>query len=379
MKEKLIFTSITCLAVTFLFTSCNSAQPNKPYTPDTQISSRNKVPAINGVNLYALLLSPTYDQMELLDLSDNRVKLTVATGRKPVELAVSPDRAHILVINQSDGTVSSYYREDNQKIQSLGTIGSGLNPTDVLFNNTGTEAYVAYQGNGRINVVQILNRARPVIKRVISLKDNSPAISATPYKLAISSDDSNLYAIDQNNGTLYSFKRTSEGFIQENSFKLSGNDEHTSLEDLAFYDNKLYISDSANARITVFDTKENKVLTNISLTTQEIKNEIFPGKIAISVQTKKLYVANQGSSTIGVIDLKNNSLLKHIFLSQNTKSDSFEPSGISISNNGNSIYVTNSAGRNLSIISGKEDKLLRNIGTTESSGTLVPLSAIEMI
>ncbi len=380
MKKQLILTSLIGLAAQFILTSCSAANPNAPYQPGVSTSSRNRLPVnIAGNSLFALLLSPTFDRMELLDLSDNRVKLTVSTGRNPMELSVSPDRAHILVINQSDGTISSFFREDNQKIRSLGTIGSGLFPTDVLFNNKGTEAYVAYQGTGRINVLQILNRARPVIKRILTLNDNSQGIAAAPYKLAISPDDNVIYTIDKNNGTLFTFRKTNEEFVRENSFKLGSNDEKSSLEDLVFFDNKLYISDSLNARITVFDTKENKVSATISLASQDIKNAILPGKIAISAQTKKLYVANEGSSTIGVVDLNSNKLLKHIFLSQNTVSDSAGPSDISINSTGSTIYVTNSAGRNLSIISGKTDTLLRNIGTTQSSGAIAPLSAIEVI
>src|SRR5688572_24299829 len=103
MRKEIIFNSIIGLTLSLLAASCNgSTNPNAPYQPDTTTSSaRNRLPAnINAGNLFALLLSPTQDQMELLDLVDNRVKLAVSTGRNPIELSVSPDKAHILVINQ---------------------------------------------------------------------------------------------------------------------------------------------------------------------------------------------------------------------------------------------------------------------------------------
>jgi DNA-binding beta-propeller fold protein YncE len=378
-NRKIFFSSIIGLAFNLIINSCSASQPNAPYAPDTSASSRNKITAAQSANLYALLLSPTHDQLELLDLVDNRVTLSVSTGRNPVELSVSPDHSHILVINQLDGTISEFFREDNQHISTIGTVGSGSNPTDVTFNNKGTEAYVAYQGTGRINVLQILNRARPVLKNTLTLKNNAAGVVPSPYKLAVSSDDNFLYAVDRNTGTLYTFRKTNDDFVQENFFDLSSNDQKTLPEDMLFFDNKLYISDSANARIIIFDTTTNQVTGSLSLASQEVKNEILPGRMAINTVAKKLYVANQGSSTIGVLDLTKNTLIKHIFLSRNTASDSFEPSDISVSSNGNTVYVTNTSGRNLSIISGKDDTLLRNIGTTASSGAIAPLSAIEII
>ncbi len=362
--------------LSLLTLSCSGIQPTAPYQQNTTTSGRTKPPA--STNLFALILTPTSDEMSILDLTDNRIKNSIKTGRNPVDLAISPGKAHILVINRLDGTISSFFREDNQKISFIGTVGSGINPSSVIFNNKGTEAYVSYPDSQRILVLSILNRARPVIKDILLLKNPDENTNSAPYKLAISGDDNRLFVVERGNKNLFTFKKSNENFTQENISKISSENEKVSPEDILFRDNKLYISDSTNARIIVFDPNENKVSTSINLSSQDIKSSILPTNMDISVQ-KKLYVITQGSSTVAIIDLVSNKLLKHIFLTTNTVSDSGEPTDISISSDGNLIYVTNDSGRNLSIISGKEDKLLRNIGTTPSSGAIPPLSAIKLI
>lgn len=366
-----------------LISSCTATRPNQPYTPDNQNpGSRGDQTIIanaNLGNLYALLLSPTNDQLSLLDLADNRVKLSVDTGRNPQILGVSPNKSHILVGNQLDGTISSYFREDNYKIKELGTIGAGGLATDIVFNSTGTEAYVANQNLGRITVLEILNRDRPKIKKILSIKtdDNSTAL-ASPFKLAVSSDNNTIYSIDKTNGRLYSFKRENNEFTQSTTFNLN-NQTRTVPEDIIFDNDKLYITDSNNSSLITVDTKSNNTITTLPLTNTEFRDSLIPTRIAFNSKAGKMYIINQGVSTVAVINTNQNTLVKHISLANNTTSDAGEPSDISISENGTSIYVTNNVGRNLSIISGTEDRLLRNIGTSISAGSLVPLSAIKII
>ncbi|RYX96959.1 YncE family protein [bacterium] len=330
-------------------------------------------------NLYALLLSPTNDQISLLDLADNRVKLSVKTGRNPQFLAVSPNKSHILVVNQLDGTISTFFREDNYRIRDLGTIGASGTPTDITFNSTGTEAYVADQTLGRITVLEILNRDRPKVKKIISVRsDNEFTAIASPFKVAVSQDNNNLYAIDKNNGRVYTFNRQNNDFVQNLTINLSGQTRSTP-EEILFDKDKLYITDSTNSTLITVDTKTNAVINTLSLTNQDFRENLIPTRMAINSNAGKLYVVNNGTSSIAVVNINNNTLTKHISLATNTVSNAGGPSDISVSDNGNTIYVTNTVGRNLSIISGTQDILLRNIGTSASAGALVPLSAIKII
>ncbi|MFN8576168.1 MAG: YncE family protein [Candidatus Sericytochromatia bacterium] len=382
MKNKIknILTSV--LVSTFAY-SCVANRPNQAYDPSvlpnagrTDIRS---IANLNLTNLYALLLSPTNNQLSLLDLADNRVKLSVNTGRNPQVLAVSPNKSHILVGNQLDGTISSFFREDNFVIRDLGVIGSGGLASDIIFNSNGTEAYAANQNLGRLSVLSILNRDRPKVKKVLSIKvDDVSSPLASPSKLALSSDNNTIYALDKNNGRLFIFTKKDNSFVQDITVNLN-TQVRVVPEDIMFSNDKLYITDSNNSSIIVFDTIEKKVSNTISISDNTYKDSLIPTKMAFNSKEGKIYVINQGISTVAVIDSNKNSLVKHISLSNNSVNDAGEPSDISISDNGAFLYVTNNVGRNLSIISGKEDKLLRNIGTTMSAGALLPLSAINII
>ncbi len=370
--------------LTVFSSSCVAVRPGQPYTQNTSSTvGRNEITNIQASkslnNLYALLLAPTKDQISLLDLADNRVKLSMQTGRNPQVLAVSPNKSHILVVNQLDNTISTFFREDNYKIRDLGTIGSNGTPTDIIFNNSGTEAYVTNQSLGRITILEILNRDRPRIKKIISIKaDENTNTLPTPFKVTVSSDDKTIYAIDKNNAKLYNFTKNNDDYVQNPTISLTGA-SRVIAEDIIIDKDKLYITDSNNSSLITVDTKQNNSVNTISLANQDFKDSLIPTKMAVNSTGGKLYVINQGSSTVAVIDINKLSLIKHIALSNKTVSDASEPSDISVSDNGTTIYVTNNVGRNLSIISGTEDRLLRNIGTTASSGALVPLSAVKIL
>lgn len=368
-------------AISFLvLASCHIQSPGKiPYDSVDNNKSRTQSEKTEKKSEYALILLPTQNKMQLLDMMVNRVGFSISTGHNPVDLDVSPDGRRILVINSQDGTISSYFKEDNQTIQFLGSIGSGTNPSHVIFNNKGTEAFVTYEGSNRIAVLQILNREKPNIKKIINLKDNESKLALSPYKLAISSDDNTLFVIDKNSGKVFLFKRENDQFIQDKIFSLSDS-EKIVPEDMIFNENKLYISDSNNSQVLVFDTKESKVTSKILIKNQDTKiSDFIPTKMVINEKTGKLYVINEGLASVVVLDTKNNTMIKNILLSSGSKTDSSEPTDISINVDRTILYVTNAGGRNLSMISTKNDELIRNIGTTESVGNLPVLSAIKIL
>lgn len=376
MKKLLIVSIISALTLS----ACHIPSPgNLPYTSTEVTTTRTQSDTVQKKSEYALILLPTENKMQLLDMMVNSVDFSVQTGHKPVDLAVSPDKRRIMVINEEDGTISSYFKEDNQTIQFLGNIGSGTKPSHVIFNNKGTEAFVCYEGSNKILVLQILNRERPTIKKVINLKDDTAKLTLSPYKLAISADDNTLFAIDKGNAKVFSFKKENDQFTQDNSFNLSDSDKITP-QDMIFNDNKLYISDSNNAQILVFDTKENKVANKIGLKSNEVQiTDLMPSKMVFNEKTNKLYIINESIASVFVVDTKTNTMVKNILLSSNSKTDSFQPTDISINADRTTLYVTNAAGRNLSLISAQTDTLIRNTGTTDSAGDLPVLSAIKIL
>ncbi len=375
MKKVIILTSL------FLLSSCRMTPiGSQPYKVDTSAikSTRGDFSKLNTIfnSNYALLLLPTQNKIQVFDTIENRVSSSISTGKTPSDISVSPDKKRIIVTNSQDGTISSYFRESGSKLQYLGDSGSGDNPTSVIFNNLGTEAFVAYNGSNKINVLQILVRQKPNVKKILRLKEDGNLFN--PYKLAVSEDDKTLFAIDKDNGKLFTFKKDNDEFTQSNVFDFKEK-EKAILEHLVYNKDKLYISDSNSNQIIVFDTKENIVSNKIALRKEASNIDLIPTKMALNSVLNKLYVINEGSASVSVVDTSKNELIKEINLSLNSKQDNLELTNLSINNDGSYIYITGASGKNLSIISGKNDSLIRTIGTTDSIGDLPIFSAIKML
>lgn len=363
---------ILAFLVTLTTSSCIG---NRNISSDVDSIKSN---AIETASQFALILFPTLDRIELLDLRTNRSNIVVKTGRNPTDLVVAPDKKNILVINRLDGSVSSFFREDNIRIQGTGTIGNGQNPNDIIFSNSGKEAFVAFTGTQRVSIFKVLNRNRPELLESIILRDDK-GNEYIPNRLAISEDDNYLFVSDRNNKKIFIYKKENNSFSLSKIIDTKFEDKLITPEYIYFYKNNLYISDSLNSAIAVFDVSSNNFKSLISLKDENIKKDSLPLNIVVNRKTNKLYVINQSTSNVSVVDIKENKLIKNIKLANNKKDDSFEPTDIAISNDGSFIYVTNSIGRNLSIIDTKNDVLLRNIGTTQSSGNIPPISSIELL
>jgi len=334
--------------------------------------------SLETASQFALILMPTLDRMGLLDLRTNRTSIEVKTGRNPTDLVVDPDKKNILVINRLDGSVSSFFREDNMRIQATGTVGNGQNPNDVIFSNSGKEAFVSFIGTQRVTIFKVLNRDRPQLIESLFLRDDK-GNEYLPNRLAISDNDNTLFVSDRNNKKIFIYKRENNSFKIDKIVDTRFQDKLITPEYLYFFKDKLYISDSLNSAIAVYDILDNSFINLISLKDDKINKDSLPLKIVINKRSNKLYVINQSTSNVSVVDIKENKLIKNISLALGNKNDSFEPSDIAISNDESFIYVTNNIGRNLSIIDTKKDILLRNIGTTQSPGNLPPISAIELL
>lgn len=356
----------------------NITSGRTPYVePSTSPSSTTNRTTIEGPEPYALILAPTKDSMAMLDLNDNRIYVSANTGRYPVDVAIAPNKSHIMVVNKLDGSISSYYRQDRQTLNLLGTSGGGNNPTDIKFNNNGTEGYVAYHDDNTILFLSIANRNNPGVIQTMTLKSVTGE-KIYPYKIVNKSDGSGIYVIDKDNGKLISIKKDNDTYIQDEIIDLNNLQTKSSLEDVVSFEKNLYITDSSNSRLIIFDT-EKKEISNISFENSETKNiELIPTKMVVSNSNKKMYLLFQGVSQVAVINLAEKTILKKIKLNQSEKFDTGVPTDIAISESMKRVYVTNAFGRNISMISMNDDSFLRNIGTTFSEGNLIPLSAIEV-
>lgn len=358
---------------------------------------------VPDVRSLALMVVPNKDRIDVLDMQTNRVTQSLPTDQRPASIAASPDGRIVLVSNTNSGTISVFLRRDNETFQQLNSIGNGSRPVGIAFNPAPNvnEAYVAYEGDGKILVLDTSNRnASPRITRVLNLQ------GAAPRKIAVSNDGTKVYITDNAAARLIILNRTGTSFTRNEVPLIPGNTTTTpgSTNNAVNLDG-LYIDQpvvnpnipttqqgtgrvfiSNNTGDTVIVVRGNQVESTISLRDNQIinQNQVGPRNMTIyrnpNNGTQKLYVAGYNASVISVIDVTSLRLLKNIPLTQNTNTkDGYNPVGVGVgtlASKEDVIYVTNSSGLNISLVDPATDTLKRNIGTVQSAATQDPLGEL---
>lgn len=354
------------------------------------------VTAAGGVtSRLAAMTAPSRNQLYLMNLQTHRVNLQLDTGTTPVGVAVSPSGRQILVSNYNDGTISVYWREDGDSYTPLGQVGSGSQPLGITFNPNPTisEAYVAYQGDGRVLVLDTRAvRQRPTIVTTISLPglDARPA----PRKVVCSPDGSRVFVTDGGNDLVYTITRTggtTGSFAVTPSAKFPGQSASIDLHGMVALQNGLvFIANRAASNLLVFNGANNQIVGEVNLQDRisQVRSPIVgPLNIAINAQKTKMYVSGNAASVVSEVALQTNgtaSLLKNVSVFNGRNDTASSPYGVAITADGSNVYTTNEGGRNLSVLNASPDltfgsELFKNIGTAASASELVPLNEITMV
>lgn len=342
---------------------------------------------LKEVKSMGLIVVPNKNRVDVMDLQINRVIETLQTDDRPNSIAVSPDGRQILVTNQNSGTVSVFLRRDNDTFQSLNPVGSGLRPIGVAFNpNTQySEAYVAYEGDSKLLVLDTRDRnASPKITQVISLSDT---LVSSPKNIVVSPTGNRIYVTDSKNGRIITLARAGVNFNRSFSPPFATNGSGIELSGIIIdpETERLFIANEARSDVFVFNGNSNQVMTPINLQDNQIvgQRQVGPRNLVLYNNPergiKKIYVTGHNASIVSVIDPTNMRLLKNIPLAQNTLKDSYNPVGIAVGTNASKedvIYVTNTSGLTVSLIDPVTDTLNRNISTTVSAGAQDPLGEI---
>lgn len=385
------------VTVTFLTISCNS--PIFTYKCDNYMR-----------NIYMLI--PSHNRIDVQDIKTNRINLSLPTGKKPISISKSPDEKLLLISNYESGNVSVYNNlkicenNSNDEPKLLGEVGSGSHPIGIAFNTKFSEAYVAYEGDSKILVLDVSNTNQlPIVKNVIELKDTKPR------KIEVSQDGNKLYITDNLNGSLITLTRNESFFnkfvketldLEIEKKELQSNSPNNKIfpTDIMLDDiiidhkknlkkqndqiievgsNRIFIANTTDDNIIVI--KDNKIETKISLMSEEYpKQKISPRNILIyrdiDKDIEKMYVTGYDSNSIIVIDLKTLKIVKKLNFSDGISLASYNPIDIKIVKNTmfsftsspiilrDSIYVSFISGKTSRIISPDSDEIYSNLGTT---------------
>lgn len=366
------------------------------------VGTTANIPVVRSL---ALMVVPNKDRIDVLDMQTNRVTQSLRTDQKPSSIAASPDGRLILVSNANSGTISVFLRRDNDSFQELNSIGNGTRPAGIAFNPNANinEAYVAYEGDGKILVLDTSSKtAAPRISRVLNLQ------GAAPRKIAVSNDGNRIYVTDNAAARLIILTRTGTSFTRNEVTLVQGvanvpgstTNANVNLDGILIDQpevnpnvaqsaasqgtGRVFISNSSQDEIIV--VRGNAVETKIGLKDNQItgSNQVGPRNMTIyrnpQTGSEKLYVAGYNASVVSVIDVKTLRLIRNIPLSQNSQGrDSYNPVGVGVgtlASKEDVIYVTNASGMTISLVDPATDSLKRNLSTTISAASQDPLGEV---
>lgn len=342
----------------------------------------------------SLILVPTKNSIDILNSENNRIIESIGTGQNPTSIAVSPSEKLVLVSNYDSGDISVFFRLYNSQgdyLKNIGSVGKGSKPVGIFFNPNPNinEAYVAYEGDGKILVLNTKALSGlPKIIKTITLNDYAPR------KIVVSNDGNKIYITDNSSQKLiilnrsadynkseisYSSFLSKESLTEQNKINLDGIyiDNPTTIKNsknemLKLGTGRIFIADNTQDNVIVI--KDDKVEKIISLKDSTIDNDTKIGPKNLTIyrnadkNIEKLYVTGNSASVVSIIDLKTLTLLKNIHFTH-IKDDiyRYKPVGITnsvIPSKADVISVSFDSGFDVMHIDPTQDILMRGFGTT---------------
>jgi len=227
--------------------------------------------------------------ISLISVSDGSVLETIAVGRGPQGLALSPDGKYLYVANQLDDTISVLFVPDTRFIKNLPAQGG---PMAIAVSPDGGIIFVSCYSSGLVTVLRA---------------DDGSVISAIPVGggaagVALSSDGKHLYAANRTEGTI--------SVIQTSNYTVAtvidlGAAFGPSGVRISPGGDSLYVTGYWSNGVAVIDQGDHRV--RLMIETGE-----GPSGIAFTPDGRYAYVKNEYDGTLSVIDVSENRLIKTV-------------------------------------------------------------------
>ncbi|WLR49932.1 beta-propeller fold lactonase family protein [Bacillus tianshenii] len=292
------------------------------------------------------------NKVDIVSLEKEKVVDSLETGIEPYGLITSQDGKKLYTANYRSGTLSVY---DLQKKKEVKTVKVGARPRTVAINADGSKLYVPQYLDAKINVIATENLE--VTKKI---------------KLAASPDKNDPKKSQGIPNALEQFVISPDGMKAWIPHLLTNTDTPIHFEETIF------------PAISVVDLKEEKELVDErkelfeEINVQDSKNEAMivsnPYDVAFSPDGNKAYAVMSGSEDLVVFDLSRGGNAMQIV--RRIKGDN--PRGIIVSPDGEKAYVHNAMSHDLATIDTGGDSSYARVKMDGDNLSLIekdPLSA----
>ena len=280
-----------------------SAEINGKKYPDGYIGDM----VLEKKGRYLFAVDQTNFRLVIIDLQSRRVAGSVAVGRYPFGIALSPDEKNVYVANVG---MLAYQKIDS--LEAKKDYGNALKYPPFAFGSKEMKEGV------KIGNVMVPGTGEPNVPESFSVWTVSVADMLHPVVVA-----------KIKTGTLVGAKV--EGI------PAVGGSSPNSIVATSKY---VFASNGSNDNISVIDIGSNRIVKEIPLRLHEAVKHfrgVIPFGLAVSPDEKRLYVAESGINSVGVIDIPTLTVAGHI-------PAGWFPSKIAITKDGKKLIVANAKG-----------------------------------
>lgn len=251
------------------------------------------------------------NDVSVISTANNSLIATVAVGRSPWGVSVSPDGSRVYVANIGSNSVSVISTASNTVIA---TVPTGNSPMGVAVSPDGSTVYATNSGAG---TVSIINAASNVLSGTIP-------VGAAPNGITISPDGSKVYVANSGSNTvsvISALSRTVTATVPVGSDPLT--------QAVSPDGKSVYVTNQTSPSISVINATTNTVVTTLNIGSS-------PAGVVVSPNGLVVYVADPTTQKIYCINTATNAIIYTISVPQS-------PQGLSVNPDGSRLYATDRA------------------------------------
>jgi YVTN family beta-propeller protein len=272
-------------------------------------------------------------------------------GLLPLDMALSPDAAHLLVTNNGQGTQSLQLVDTatSEVVQTLEYRRPEALYAGVVWSPDGTKAYASAGGNNKIRTYSVAG-GRLVEGTPIELPKTNPAgqpINLFPAGMTISADGKKLFVANQLGNAMTAVDVTSG----QTATVAVGHRPYDVV--LSAQGTTAYVTNQGANTVSIVDvTGAEPTVTGVA------KVGTHPNKVIPDPSGRSLYIANGDSDSVSVLDTRTNEVTATINLAPYKGAQAGSaPSGLAFSADGKRLYVANAGNNDIAVVDVAEGRV----------------------
>jgi gliding motility-associated-like protein len=269
---------------------------------------------------YAYIPNSEPNNVSVINTATKGMVTTIAVGKGPVGVVVSPDGTRVYITNSLAGTVSVINALTNQVISTI-TVGDF--PAGIAISPDGSLVYVANQGSVNISVISTATNA---VSATIDMTGNDPS------DICVSQDGKWIYCAAQGENAIVIINAATNTIASKITIAGVNGVEYMTTSPTG---NRVYVTGRNNNNLLAINSITNVLIATIPLGS-------YADEVAVSPDGSRAYVTS--SNDVFVVNTTTDAIITTIPVVGG-------PSGVSVTPDGGSVYVTSQVSGNITVIS----------------------------